>query len=76
MNQNDAAIIQGLKEYIEVLRAQRNGMVELLQHVEVIMTLIEPRNDKAAYLECLDRVRKVIWDSAARPPDAPKQGEP
>lgn len=51
-----------------VVRAvnEREGLIAALDHVEAVMTIVEPRSNKAEYLETLHQVRAAL-SKAGRP---------
>ena len=44
------------------LLAERDRLREALKWAEAIMSIVEPRSDKAEYLECLAAIRKALED--------------
>lgn len=47
------------------LMAASLEMLEALKNAEAVMTIVEPRSNKATYLECLSMLRKAISKAEA-----------
>lgn len=49
-----------IKGHAYVPEARVKRLQAALRHAEAVMTLVAPRSDKKAYLECLDDVRAAL----------------